>query len=105
MEDSKIVRENKISKRTEMIYQSRTAEEREKICIEKMLSVASIELDEKLIKSIQCINKKFGRFHTMDQLCDLEKLVMQCDGKREEAVVKAFCKEWERVSEYSKEVE
>ena len=50
-EISKIVREDKITKRAEVIYQSRIAEERELAGIEKMLASVEVSISEKLVKA------------------------------------------------------
>lgn len=59
-EISRIVREDKITKRSEVIYQSMAAEKRELSGIEKMLMSASVPVNEKLIKAIFRLNVKFG---------------------------------------------
>ena len=98
-EISKIVREDKITKRSEVIYQSKAAEEREMAGIEKMFASANAVFDEKLVKAVFRMNVKFGKYHTMEQLADVESLFKQCSNKREESLVEAFCKEWKRVFE------
>lgn len=98
-EISKIVREDKITKRSEVIYQSKAAEERELAGIEKMFVSANVVSDEKLVKAVFRMNVKFGKYHTMEQLADVESLFKQCSNKREESLVEAFCKEWKRVFE------
>ena len=98
-EISKIVREDKITKRSEVIYQSKAAEERELAGIEKMFASANAVFDEKLVKAVFRMNVKFGKYHTMEQLADVESLFKQCSNKREESLVEAFCKEWKRVFE------
>lgn len=96
-EISKIVREDKITKRSEVIYQSKAAEERELAGIEKMFVSANVVPDEKLVKAVLRMNVKFGKYHTMEQLADVESLFKQCSNKREESLVEAFFKEWKRV--------
>lgn len=98
-EISKIVREDKIMKRSEVIYQSKAAEERELAGIEKMFVSEKVVSDEKLVKAVFRMNVKFGKYHTMEQLADVESLFKQCSNKREESLVEAFCKEWKRVFE------
>ncbi len=98
-EISKIVREDKITKRSEVIYQSKAAEERELAGIAKMFVSANAVPDEKLVKAVFRINVKFGKYHTMEQLADAESLFEQCSNKREESLVEAFCKAWKRVFE------
>lgn len=98
-EISKIVREDKITKRSAVIYQSKAAEERELAGIEKMFVSANIVPDEKLVKAVLRMNVKFGKYHTMEQLADVESLFKQCSNKREESLVEAFFKEWKRVFE------
>ncbi len=95
-EISKIVREDKITKRTEVIYQSREAEIREKSGIEKMLAAESIPTNEKLIKAVLRLNKKFGVYHTLDMLNDKETLIQKCTDKREKALVMDFLALWEK---------
>lgn len=55
----KIVREDKITKRAEVIYQSSEAECRERSGIEKMLAAAGIESDDRLITEIIKVNLEF----------------------------------------------
>ena len=93
-EISKIVREDKITKRAEVIYQSTSAEEREKAGIEKMLEADGIEENVKLVKAIFRINQRFGIYHTMEMLSDTEKLMEKCRDKRDEALVKDFISLW-----------
>lgn len=89
-EITKIVRENKDTKRTEVIYQSLDAEQREQNGIGKMLAAAGIHADEKLVKSVLRLNKKFGIYHTMDMLSDGAGLLVKCTDKREKALVSDF---------------
>lgn len=93
-EISKIVREDKITKRAEVIYQSTSAEDREKAGIEKMLGADGIEENVKLVKAIFRINQRFGIYHTMEMLSDTEKLMEKCRDKRDEALVKDFISLW-----------
>lgn len=95
-EISKIVREDKITKRAEVIYQSREAEIREKSGIEKMLAAESIPTNEKLIKAVLRLNKKFGVYHTLDMLNDKETLIQKYTDKREKALVMDFLALWEK---------
>lgn len=96
-EISKIVREDKVTKRSEVIYQSKAAKEREQAGIEKMFLSANAVPDEKLVKAVYRMNVKFGKYHTIEQLANVESLFKQCSNKREESLVEAFCKEWKRV--------
>lgn len=91
----KIVRENKDTKQKEVIYQSVEAEKRETSGIEKMLTAAGIQADEKLIKFIFRLNKKFGMYHTVDMLNDSETLFRKCTDKREKNLVADFLALWE----------
>lgn len=93
-EISKIVREDKITKRAEVIYQSTSAEEREKAGIEKMLGTDGIEENVKLVKAIFRINQRFGIYHTMEMLSDTEMLMEKCRDKRDEALIKDFISLW-----------
>lgn len=93
-EISKIVREDKITKRAEVIYQSTSAEEREKAGIEKMLGADGIEENVKLVKAIFRINQRFGIYHTMEMLSDSDALMEKCRDKRDEALVKDFISLW-----------
>lgn len=95
-EISKIVREEKETKRPEIIYQSLEAEQREQEGIEKMLAAAGIWVDDKLIQSILRLNKKFGIYHTADMLNDSEALLGECTDKREESLVSDFLALWEK---------
>lgn len=94
-EITRIVRENKDTKHKEVIYQSKEAEQRELAGIEKMLAVAGIRADDKLIKSILRLNKKFGIYHTADMLNNSEALLGKCTDKREESLVSDFLALWE----------
>jgi len=93
-EISKIIREDKITKRAEVIYQSTSAEEREKAGIEKMLGADGIEENVKLVKAIFRINQRFGIYHTMEMLSDSDALMEKCRDKRDEALVKDFISLW-----------
>lgn len=89
--------EDKVTKRAEVIYQSKAAKEREQAGIEKMFLSANAVPDEKLVKAVYRMNVKFGKYHTIEQLANVESLFKQCSNKREESLVEAFCKEWKRV--------
>ncbi|MCM1181567.1 MAG: PBECR4 domain-containing protein [Clostridium sp.] len=93
---NRIVREEKDTKRAEVIYQSMDAEQREYAGIEKMLTSAGIHADAKLIKSILRLNKKFSRYHTLDMLHDSEALFEKCTDKREKNVVMDFLALWKK---------
>ena len=95
-EISKIVREDKITKRAEVIYQSRIAEERELAGIEKMLASAEISISEMLVKAVFRLNQRVGEYHTLDMLTDEEQLLKKCRDKRDEALVKDFISLWKR---------
>ncbi len=94
-EISKIVREEKDTKRAEVIYQSMDAEHREQAGIEKMLTAAGIQADEKLIKAVLRLNKKFGAYHTLDMLNDRKALFEKCMDKRAKSLVTDFLALWE----------
>lgn len=94
-EITRIVREEKATKRAEVIYQSKEAEQRERSGIEKMLAAADMQAGEKLIKAILRLNKKFGTYHTLELLEDKEALMGKCTDKREKALVKDFLALWE----------
>ena len=91
-EISKIVREDKVSKRAETIYQSSVAKCREYAGIEKMLVADGIDIDNKLIKEIIKVNLKFGKYHLLQELSDQESMLEKCENKREEALVKSVSK-------------
>ena len=95
-EISKIVREDKITKRAEVIYQSRIAEERELAGIEKMLTSAEVSISEKMVKALFRLNQRFGEYHTLDMLTDEEQLLKKCRDKRDEALVKDFISLWKK---------
>lgn len=96
-EISKIVREGKITKRAEVIYQSRIAEERELAGIEKMLESAEISRSEMLVKAVFRLNQRFGEYHTLDMLTDEEQLLKKCRDKRDEILVKDFISLWKKL--------
>lgn len=83
----KIVREDKITKKAEVIYQSSEAECRERSGIEKMLAAAGISSDDKLVTEIIKVNLKFGKYHVLEELADREGMLSKCGDKREEAIV------------------
>ena len=96
-EISKIVREDKITKRAEVIYQSRIAEERELAGIEKMLTSAEVSISEKMVKAVFRLNQRFGEYHTLDMLTDEEQLLKKCRDKRDEILVKDFISLWKKM--------
>lgn len=93
-EISKIVRGDKMTKLAEVIYQSRGAKERELAGIGKMLASVEISIREKLVKTVFCLNQKFGEYHTLDMLSDTEKLLKKCRDKSDEDLVKEFISLW-----------
>ena len=98
-EITKIVREDKITKQAEVIYQSEQASLREKSGIEKMLYAVGIEPEEKLVRYIMKLNVKFGEYHTLDMLSDTEQLMKKCRDKRDEALVKDFISLWRKCTD------
>lgn len=94
-EINKIIREDKATKRAEVIYQSMEAERREMSGIEKMFAAEGIEGDKKLVKAVYRLNMKFGIYHTMDMLNDGAGLLAKCTDKREKALVSDFLALWE----------
>lgn len=97
-EISKIVREDKVTKHSEVIYQSNSAKEREIEGIEKMLISNEIAVNSSLVKAIFRLNQKFGEYHTIDMLSNSEQLLEKCRDKRDEALVKDFLRQWEKRS-------
>jgi hypothetical protein len=89
-EINKIVREDKMSKRSETIYQSIDAECRERTGIEKMLASEGVEAGDKLITEIIKVNLKFGKYHMVQELKDRYAMLSKCENKREEALVKSM---------------
>ena len=89
-EINKIVREDKVTKRSETIYLSSEAEYRERSGIEKMLKAEGIGSDEKLIKEIIKVNLKFGKYHLLSELNEQSIMLAKCEDKREEALVKSL---------------
>ena len=111
-EISKIVREDKMTKRAETIYLSSDAECREHTGIAKMLLAEGFDADDKLIKEIIKVNLKFGKYHILSELNDRSAMIAKCEDKREEALVKSVDKllqeaykrkEHENVSEESQD--
>lgn len=92
-EISKIVREDKQTKKKETIYQSEEAALREMEGVRKMLAASQLESDEKLLKAIIRMNVKFGIYHTIEMLQDTDALLKKCQDKREEALVKDYLKQ------------
>lgn len=101
-EISRIVREDKMTKRAETIYLSSMAACRERTGIEKMLQAGGIGADEKLVTEIVKVNLKFGIYHTMDMLNDGAGLLAKCMDKREKALVSDFLALWEERKPYKK---
>ena len=95
-EINKIVREDKITKQSEVIYQSTSAGERERAGIEKMLVSAGVEENTKLVKAVFRLNQRFGVYHTIEMLSDSNALMKKCRDKRDEALVKDFISLWRR---------
>lgn len=95
-EITKIVREDKLTKRLEVIYQSRSAEEREMSGIEKMFLAENVQLNDKLKNTIFRLNQRFGEYHTLDMLADFERLVAKCTDKRDEILVQEFISLWKK---------
>lgn len=93
-EISRIVREDKLTKRSQVIYQSNSAKEREMAGIEKMLTNAGIAANVGIMKAIFRLNERFGEFHTLDMLSDSERLMNKCRDKRDKALVKDFISLW-----------
>lgn len=91
-EINKIVRENKTTKKSEVIYQSEKSVLREKYGIEKMLISNGIKPTEKLVRYIIKLNTKYGEFHTWEMLSDKEGLISKCMNKRDQTFVKDFIK-------------
>ena len=89
-EITKIVREDKMTKQAEVIYQSEQAVLREKQGIEKMLISGGVKPEKKLVRYIMKLNVRFGEYHTLDMVSDTEQLMKKCKGKRDEALVKDF---------------
>lgn len=103
-EITKIVREDKITKQAEVIYQSEQAVLREKQGIEKMLVANGVEPGEKIVRYIMKLNVKFGVYHTLDMLSDTEKLMEKCRDKRDETLVKDFISLWRQSKDGIKQV-
>ena len=95
-EINKMVREDKKSKEKEIIYMSEQAELREISGIVKMLDGAGIEADSELLKYILRLNVKFGEYHTIDMLSDVDQLMKKCRNRRDESLVKDFISLWRR---------
>ena len=98
-ENTKIVREDKITKQTEIIYQRELASLRGKLGVEKMLHAVGIEPKEKLVRYIMKLNVKFGEYHTLYMLSDIEQLMKKCRDKRDEALVKDFISLWRKCTD------
>lgn len=91
-EINKIVREDKMTKRSKTIYLSSEAEYRECTGIEKMLLSEGLDSDDKLIKEIIRVNLKFGKYHLLSELKDQSAMLAKCEDKREEALIKSLDK-------------
>lgn len=64
-----------MTKRAEVIYQSRGAEERAFARIKKMLANAEISIGIKLVKVAFRLNQKFEEYHTLDIITASKPLV------------------------------
>lgn len=95
-EINKIIREDKKTKKKDVIYLSEQAELREKSGIIKMLEAAGIYADEELLKYIFRLNIRFGEYHTLDMLSDEKLLMNKCKNKRDEVLVKEFLNIWKK---------
>lgn len=91
-EITKIVREDKKTKRAETIYQCVDAECREYAGIEKMLLAEGLDAEDKLIKEIIKVNLKFGKYHLLQELSNQSVMLAKCEDKREEVLVKSMCR-------------
>lgn len=89
-EISKVVREDKVSKRSGTIYQSLDAECRERSGIEKMFAAEGVKAEGRLITEIIKVNLKFGKYHLLQELKDQPAMLAKCEDKREEALVKSM---------------
>lgn len=89
-EINKIIREDKKTKRTETIYLSSDAEYREYTGIKKMLLMEGLESNDKLIKEIIKVNRKFGKYHLLSELIDISEMIFKCENKREKALVNSL---------------
>lgn len=87
---SKIVREDKVSKRSETIYQSINAELRERSGIEKMFAAEGVKAEGRLITEVVKVNLKFGKYHLLQELKDQSAMLAKCENRREEALVKSM---------------
>ena len=87
---NKIIREDKKTKRTEIIYLSSDAEYREYTGIKKMLLMEGLESNDKLIKEIIKVNRKFGKYHLLSELIDISEMIFKCENKREKALVNSL---------------
>ena len=98
-EIGRIVREDKQTKRSQVIYQSNSAKEREMAGIEKMLTNAGIAANVGIMKAIFRLNERFGVYHTMEMLSNSVQLLEKCRDKRDEALVKDFLMQWEEFTD------
>ena len=96
-EISRIVREDKGTRRAEVIYWSRSAQDREKAGIEKILLGAGIAVREALVSTILRLNTIFGKYHTLEMLADRDSLLDQCGNEQDEVVVNRFLEEWGKI--------
>lgn len=88
----KIVRENKLTKRAETIYQSDDAECRECVGIEKMLVAEGLDAENGLIRAIFKVNLKFGKYHLLQELRNQSAMLSKCEDEREEALIMSMGK-------------
>lgn len=91
------MREDKKSKRKEVIYQSKEAKEKELQGIEKMLVAANIQISENITEIIFRLNQKFGEYHTLDMLANSEQLIQKCADETEEILVREVVDRWKRI--------
>ena len=94
-EISKIIREDKKTKRRQVIYQSKNAELREYAGIQKMLEINGIRAEEELVTAILALNQQFGEFCAIDLLTDIGELEKKCYDKKDRLSIKKFESLWE----------
>lgn len=87
------MREDKISKRAKVIYQSQKSVVRELSGIEKILQAAGL-FSKELQNSIFQLNQTFGKYHALEMLNDAGTLTDQCQTPDEETMVNEFLKLW-----------
>ncbi len=93
-EINKVIRENKITKIKNTIYQSEESEKREMLGIKKMLELNGLNRIDELPLKILKLNQNFGEYHTFDMLTNKNGLLKKCKNNADEKIIEDFFELW-----------